>query len=200
MPELNISKRWYDPGFFRDAESLIDAVFSRKSAGAPVDLRGIIVGMDGALPRLLTADFQDLHGDGIDASGCKVSCSFSRARIGNSKFENSLFDTCRFKEAEFDHTSFDAAKFDSPTFDDAKFVQCSFVGAKITGRRLQEYGGRRFVFEGCDFRLAIFRNLQMRACVFRNCKFEGVAFSKCLMVGVRFEGEVPPDGSMVDCK
>jgi uncharacterized protein YjbI with pentapeptide repeats len=174
-------------------------VFSRKSISITSDLRGVVVGLDGAPLQLLKADFKDLQGTNVDASECRVSCSFTGARIDKSKFDVAVLDTCRFKGAKFDRTSFDEAKIDSPTLDDAEFLKCSFLRAKITGRGFQEYGGRRFVFEECDFRGAAFRNLQLRASVFRDCNFEGVTFSKCLMVGVKFEGSRPDDGSIVDC-
>lgn len=200
MAGSNSKKRWTDAEFLRQIAPVLSAVFIGKLTSAAVDLRGVIVGLDGALPQLLQADFQDFRGTEIDLSECKTSCAFSRAQVTKSKFIGSLFDTCRFKDAEFELCSFDKARFESPSFDDTKFRQCSFVGARVAGRRMQEYGGRRAIFERCDFRQTVFRNLQLRACVFRDCRFDGAFFTKCLMVGLKFEGERPSDQSLTDCR
>ena len=199
MTEQNILKRWSDAGFIAQVSPALEAVFSAKSTRGPVDLRGVVVGLDGALPRLLRADLQDLHAAELDASQSKFSCSFSRARIERSSFEKSRFDTCRFKETMFDATSFEGSKVDSPTLDDARFVGCLFAKSRLTGRGHREYGGRRAVFEKCDFRDVLFRNLSLRACTFRECVFEGTVFEKCILAGVKFEGTQPLPGCFIDC-
>lgn len=200
MAENDIYKRWGHPEFLQQVTSTLAAIFLEKSTNVPVDLRGVVVGLDGALPQLLHADFQNLQAAQIDASRCRVSCSFSRARIEKSRFDAAVFDTCRFKESAFDQTSFNAAKFDSPILDDAIFRGCSFQESRIVGRGLKEYGGRRIVFEKCNFQNACFCNVQLRACSFRECVWDNVVFENCILVGIKFEGTQPLDGSFVGCE
>jgi hypothetical protein len=199
MREVDIFKRWSDTQFLQMVMPALNEIFRQKSSALPADLRGIIVGLTGALPDLLHASFQEVIASGLDASACKVSCSFARARISGGRFVGSLFDTCRFKNAVFESTSFDQAKLDSPSLDDAMFRSRSFENSRIAGRGYREYGGRRMSFEKCNFRNVRFRNLQMRACSFRECLWDGAVFEKCIMVGVKFEGSKPPDGTLVDC-
>lgn len=200
MAQREVVRRWLDSDFLRQIEPALSMVFVNKTVAEPLDVRGITIGLDGAPPNFVNADFQDLVATNLDASSCRVSCAFNRARISNSRFESGEFDTCRFKSAHFDLTVFDAAKLDSPVLDDAAFTRCSFVGTRIQGRRIQEFGGRRVTFDQCDFRDAVFRNLQLRACTFKNCGFEGVRFEKCLIVGVKFEGGRPADNSFIACE
>ena len=199
MRESNLIERWADPGFLQQIAPVLSIVFVEKTTSAAVDFRGVIIGLDGAPSQLLHADFLHFRGNEIDLSHCKASCAFNHAQFSKSKFIASMLDTCRFKDSHFDSCSFDQANFKSPTLDDSRFRDCSFVGAKITGREMQGYGGRRAIFERCDFRQAVFRNLQLRACAFRKCRFDSASFVKCIMAGVKFDGERPLDERLIDC-
>lgn len=199
MPNNDILTRWTEPGFVHEVTPILNAIFRQKAALHSTDLRGIVVGLTGALPDLLHASFQGVAATDLDASLCRLSCDFVRAKVYGSKFEGGQFDTCSFKNAVFESTVFNRAKIDNPTFDDAVFRGCSFDGARIAGRGYREYGGRRMVFEKCSFRDVRIRNLQLRACSFRECVWDGAIIEKCIMVGVKFEGAAPPESSLVGC-
>lgn len=200
MAKSHLTARWSDPEFLQEVGPTLESIFVNKALAGAVDIRGITIGLDGEPPGLRYPSFQALAAQNINASECRVSCSFGSAKLFDSNFDKSKFDTCWFKEAYFERTTFDDAKIDSPTLDDAKFIHCSFSGARIHGRRIQEYGGRRVVFEDCDFRDMLFRNVQLRACRFLNCNFEGTRFEKCLIVGVKFEGSSPAPSAFVGCE
>ena len=191
--------RWGDADFVRGVLPSLQKLFLAKSPIADVDVRGITVGLDGALSELVDADFQDTRVTALSASFGKFSCSFSRAQIATSQFESCAFDTCRFKSSRFTLSSFERATFDNPTLDDAHFLQCGFSAARITGRRTREYGGRRVLFEKCDFSNTEFRSLQLRACSFRDCVWTGTQFVACLLSGTKFEGSAPPHERFRDC-
>jgi uncharacterized protein YjbI with pentapeptide repeats len=199
MTEHFLRDRWKEPEFVRSIGSLLEDIFRNKNSQVPADLRGLVVGLDGALPGLSEASFQDTTIAGLDASSGKFSCDFVRAKIQGSRFVKVRFDTCWSKGALFEGVTFDQARFESPTFDDAVFRGCSFLEARITGRGYREYGGRRAVFENCDFSNTVFRNLQFRACQFRRCAWEGTTFTKCLIVGSKFEETSPSESSFIDC-
>lgn len=199
MEALDARVRWLDQKHLAAAMPVLTAVFVSKKFHGQADLRAITVALDGGPSLLHQANFQDSDLDGLDASEAKMSCSFSRATINRSIFDRALFDTCRFKASRFSACTFVGSKIDSPTLDDAFFLSCSFQGARITGRGTHEYGGRRMVFDGCNFDGTVFQNLQIRACTFRNCSFSGAMFKRCLLTGVKFEGGEPDPANLVAC-
>jgi uncharacterized protein YjbI with pentapeptide repeats len=199
MEDSEYSKRWSDPKFLSRMGKVFTSIFVSRTPVEGADLRGLIVGLDGAPSALLAADFQDVNLENVDLSYSSLSCAFSRACIQESKFCKAVFDTCRLKGARFRSCVFVSARFDGPTLDDSVFLDCSFTQANLVGRGLNEYGGRRVVFERCDFKKSLLENLQLRACVFRDCSFETTTFRKCLMVGVKFEGTMPAENSFVSC-
>ncbi len=190
-------ERWLNPNFLSKIEESLKSIFVLNEPNKDLDLRGLIVGLDGAPAALLSVGLVDSRLKNINFSQARFGCPFGGAHIEDSNFDNSFFDTCRFKSANFTSCSFSKARIDSPTFDDAVFLNCSFSDAKITSRGFNEYGGRRTVFERCNFDRAKLENLQLRACTFRECSFEQTIFKKCLMVGVKFEGQTPSDDCFV---
>src|SRR5712691_7602312 len=103
MESAEYSMRWSDPNFLSATENSLRSLFVMRKAVQNLDLRGVVVGLDGALAPLLNADFQDTNLQNVDLSHGKFSCAFSRASFQQSGFQESLFDTCRFKSARF-HT------------------------------------------------------------------------------------------------
>jgi uncharacterized protein YjbI with pentapeptide repeats len=198
--ELELRKRWRNEQFRADHQSHLDALLVHKRLEGKIDLRGLVVGLDGGSSSLIHADFQNAVIDGLDLSQGAFSCGFRATAATNCCFAQTFFDTCRFKGARFSRCSFDSAQFDSPTFDDAQFVACSFEQTRFYGRGMMEYGGRRITFEDCVFKSALFENLQLRACRFRNCIFENVAFKRCILPGTRFEGREPEPSAFAGCQ
>jgi len=110
-----------------------------------------VVGLDGALPGLVGADLQGVHLRGVDFSFARLSCSMVRGCFDGCLFHSAIFDTCRMTAARFVESWFDEATLDSPWMDDAVFHRCSFAGGRLSGRGMREFGGRRALFEDCDF-------------------------------------------------
>jgi uncharacterized protein YjbI with pentapeptide repeats len=191
-------KRWSDPQFASGMEDVFRSMFVLRNPARDLDLRGLVVGLDGALPSV--TGLSGLRLENVDLSEARLSCSLSKAHIQGTKLARAYFDTCYFKGAKFVSCDFGMVRFDSPTLDDATFLDCSFREAKMTGRGSREYGGRRFVFERCDFNGAVLRNVQLRAGVFRECSFHGTVFKKGLLVAVKFEGGAPAEESFVGCE
>lgn len=162
MSRSEFSRRWSDSSFVEASAGLLSRVFAEKTAVVDADLRGIVVGLDGAMPAILHSDFQGVEFRQVDASFGKFSCSFGRGVFRDCRFDSATFDTCRFKNAKVFGCSFEKAQFESPILDDAEFVDCSFLSAVIRGRGYNEYGGRRVRFERCRFQGSRFQNLQLR--------------------------------------
>lgn len=192
-----LSKRWSESKHLSEMTEMLKAIFLARTPVHDVDLRGIVIGMDGTPEILSKADFQDTRLRNADLSHGRYSCAFSRAFVEEGVFVQAVFDTCRLKEAHFVSCTFDEALLNSSTLNDAIFTECSFIRTKIKGRGSNEYGGKRAVFDRCDFTEALLQNLQFRACTFRQCIFDGAIFKKCLMVGVKFEGEEPAQESFI---
>ncbi len=188
MSRSEFSRRWSNSSFVEASTELLSRVFAEKTAVVDADLRGIVVGLDGAIPALLHSDFQGVEFRQVDASFGKFSCSFGRGVFTECPFDSAAFDTCRFKDARFFGCSFEKAQFESPVLDDAQFVDCSFLGAVLRGRGYNEYGGRRVRFERCRFPGVRFQNLQLRGAKLIDCEFGEAKFKKCLLVGVTITG------------
>jgi uncharacterized protein YjbI with pentapeptide repeats len=197
---MSIEERWSDPAFLSQMGETLNSLFQLKKPPQNLDLRGIIVNLDGAPPSLCYVGFADLALEKADASGGRFSCPFANARISETSFNRTFFDTCWLQKAQFRRCTFDQACLDSCMFNDALFTDCSFVDAKVKGRGFNEYGGRRAVFERCNFTGTLFQNLQLRACSFRDCVFEKAIFKKCIAVGLKFEGSSPAETSFVSCQ
>jgi len=194
-----LQDRWRDAEFVASVRPTLDDVFVRKTASATVDLRGVVVGLDGALPGLVGADLQGVHLRGVDFSFARLSCSMVRGCFDGCLFHSAIFDTCRMTAARFVESWFDEATLDSPWMDDAVFHRCSFAGGRLSGRGMREFGGRRALFEDCDFTGAKLKNMAFRACRFINCRFEGAVFVRCMLVGVKFENGSPARGALSGC-
>jgi uncharacterized protein YjbI with pentapeptide repeats len=196
----NVLQRWRDPQFVAEIGPLVRALLLGRGLPANTDLRGIVVGLDGAWPELLHTGFAGANLAEIDASYGSFSCSFAQAKVTKCRFDEAVFDTCRFQKADFTECSFIQANLDSPSLDDAIFRQCRFEDARITGRRIKEYGGRRVSFINCIFKNAVIQNVQFRATTFQNCTFEVTQFRKCFMAGVKFQGGVPITEAFQNCE
>ncbi len=199
MSVNDLKRRWRDPAFIEKVAPVLNSIFVEKTLVKNADLRGIPIGVDDSPEPLAHASFIRVALDGADASESSLSCSFHEGSLRNVRFSRARFDTCIFGKASFDKCIFDSSFIDSPFLADATFQHCSFIGAKITARGLQEYGGRRVVFEHCDFSQAVLQNLQLRACAFRECVFHAIQIRNCLLVGVKFEGEKPLPQSFENC-
>ncbi|NQT12900.1 MAG: pentapeptide repeat-containing protein [Planctomycetes bacterium] len=200
MTRSELSRRWSDSSFVEGSSALLNEVFVEKTAVVNADLRGIIVGLDGAMPALLHSDFQDVDVRELDASFGEFSCSFVRGVFRDCRFDGVKFDTCRFKDAKFYGCSLERARLESPVLDDAEFVDCLLPGAAIRGRGCNEYGGRRVRFERCRFQGSRFQNLQLRGTRFIDCVFDGAGFKKCLLAGVTITGSGLTREQLEDCE
>ena len=200
MSRSEFSKRWADSSFVEASASLLNRVFAEKTAVINVDLRGIVVGLDDAMPALVRSDFQDVEFQEVDLSFGKFSCAFSRGVFKDCHFDGVDFDTCRFKDAKFFGCSFEKVQLESPILDDAEFVDCVFLGTVIRGRGYNEYGGRRVRFERCRFQGSRFQNLQLRGAKFIDCEFGEARFKKCLLAGVSITGSGLAVEQLDDCE
>jgi len=199
MSEDQFKRRWFSDQFRAENQTRLDSLFVRKSLQGKIDLRGLVVGLDGALPSLVHADLTGALVEGVDLSHSAFSCPFRAVRANNCTFAQCLFDTCWFKGAKFDHCTFDSASLESPILDDSQFQACSFERTRIFGKGSKEYGGRRVIFERCIFRSALFQNLQLRACRFNDCIFQDTIFKKSILAGTKFEGGEPERSAFVNC-
>ena len=199
MANAEFSKRWSEPSFLAEREGVFNSLFVSRNPVHVADLRGLVVGLDGAPASLYFVNFTDARIESADFSWARFSCGFWKAQVDGTRFAEADFDTCNFKDARLANCDFESARVDSPTFDDAVFLRCAFTGAVIQGRGITEYGGRRTVFEQCDFTKTLFQNLQFRACIFRQCNFRETLFKRCLMVGVKFEGGAPNEDGFISC-
>lgn len=200
MNKLQAAQRWGDDAFLNEVRGALYAVFVDKRCEEAVDLRGIVVGLDGAIDPLINANLQDTVLAGPDLSYARLSCSLNGANVRETQFRKAMFDTCRFMGARFERCSFEGARLNSPTLDDAAFLDCTFDKGQIRGRGWNEYGGRRILFEGCTFRGTVFQNLQLRACKFRRCAFHNTTFKKCILAGVSFVESSPNAATFVECE
>jgi uncharacterized protein YjbI with pentapeptide repeats len=200
MNRNQFEARWADSHFLEQATDCLRSVFVEKTLDANADMRGLVVGLDGAIESLIHSDLQDAAISHVDLSFSRFSCPFSRCDCREVNFGESKFDTCRFKSSQFHNCLFRKAKMDSPILDDAGFLACSFDEAQIRGRGWNEYGGKRVVFENCRFDHCVFRNLQLRACKFIGCSFDRTAFRKCLISGASFSGMAPDLAAFEDCE
>lgn len=199
MKEKSDADRWLSPEYLKDQLPTLEALFVRKERVVGANLKGIPVSFGECPISLVSANFINAVLEDSDASHAAMSCSFGRALLTRVNFAATFFDTCNFYHASFVGCRFDACKFDSPFLDDARFVQCTFRGAKWVSRQMQAFGGRRVVFEECDFGEVLFDRLQFRACKFRTCSFGGTRFRRCLLKGVKFEGEAPLPEAFENC-
>lgn len=200
MKKKEIINRWKSSDFIDQVRPLLENVFSHKKLEGPADLAGIILGLDGQLPMFSKSDFQDVEIFDTNLRNARFSCAFSRGFFSSVCFSDTMFDTCRFPHANFKQCDFTNAKLNSPSLDDTVFESCKFTNTSFKGRGLREYGGRRCIFEKCNFEQSIFNNLQFRATRFVNCQFKDVAFTKCSLINVKFVGEIPSDDCFTSCE
>jgi len=196
----HLKNRWKHSSFILEVKDSINKIFFLKESDQPVDLRGIVVGLDGAIPELLNADFRTAKLSGQVFGYSKFSCSFNHGHFSSVDFSLSYFDTCDFIKSIFLECSFAQSKISSPTLDDAIFQNCTFHSAKISGRGFTEYGGRRTTFKNCVFNNCTFKNLEIRGCKFIDCNFDGVLFDTCIITGTSFLGSTAPPSAFSRCE
>jgi uncharacterized protein YjbI with pentapeptide repeats len=199
MNSKQLVGRWQDSVFFASARACIEQFVVDKRPSTGLDLRGLVLGLDGEMELLRHRDFQDTSLEDSDISFGKFSCAFSRCRWSTVKLDSVKLDTCRFKDGSFEKCEFIKARMDSPVLDDCSFTDCVFEGTTIAGRGFNEYGGKRITFVRCRFVRTILKNLQIRASRFIDCEFTESSFSKCLLFGTGFSGSVPLIDSFVEC-
>lgn len=192
--------RWKNDSFTLQVKESIKPIFADKVLHQQADLRGIIVGLDGAIPELIHANFCDVNLSGQLLNHSMLSCSFSDGIFSRVDFGSSHFDTCRLLRSRFHECSFNCALLNSPTFDDALFEGRTFHGAKISGRGFTEYGGRRATFKTCGLNNCLFKNVQIRGCKFIDCDFQATSFDNCIITGTSFLGSAPPSAAFSDCE
>lgn len=192
--------RWQDSDFTANARAYLNRLILEKQPCAGLDLRGLVVGLDGELELLKHHDFQDTSLRDSDLSFGKPSCAFSRCRWASVKLESVTFDTCRFKDCNFEKCEIIKTRIDSPVLDDCSFTDCVFDDTTITGRGFNEYGGKRVAFVRCRFASTCFKNLQIRASRFVDCEFIDSSFSKCLLSGTSFSGPASSVASFAECE
>lgn len=192
--------RWSSGDYFRSVEAVLTSIRTSRAYSGAVDLRGLIVGLDGQIPEVDLLDFQNVRLQGVDLSSAQFSCSFTQAEAIECRFEGATFDTCRMKAARFRTSSFRSATLLAPVLDDAVFDTCCLSMSVFRGRGGKAYGGRRVEFLGCDFRGARFLGVELRACRFIGCSFEGTRFQRCVLAGTKFEGARPVDDQFEECE
>lgn len=187
MKPKELTNRWNSDEFLRKNHTELSALLLQKSRAVDLDIRGLILGLDGQPEVFKNGDLIEAKAIGLNADYCAFAVNFSGSDISKSTFRHAKFDTCRMIRCKFNDVAFDSARLNSPTLDDAEIRGCSFVKTKIHGRRIQSYGGRRIIFEDCDFSECVFKNLKFIATRFKNCKFDGAIFEICSLAGVKFE-------------
>ena len=194
------TRRWKDPHFLEGVLPILEAAFDRKELLSGADLKGASIGTGVNFPpTLLYANLFNARLEDSDFSEAKISTNFVSAQLARINFDRTAFDTCNFARSSLRQCTFRECNIDSPDLDDAKIIQCSFDRAVISSRRLHEYGGRRVLFDECDFQNTAFKRLQFRACTFRNCNFEGARFKWCHLVAIKFEGKSPDPIAFENC-
>lgn len=191
MNTEEILDRWKEIEFLKSVGPSLEKVFVQKRVREYTDLQGIIVGLDGAIDRLATADFQEAALENVDLSFGRISCSLIGGQFQDCRFEETLFDTCQLTSAKMIRCDFNKAKLHSPWLNDTNFEECNFSDTVMIGRGCKEYGGRRTLFQRCQFSRVVIQNLAFRACRFVSCSFEKVVFQKSLLVSVTFEDGGP---------
>jgi uncharacterized protein YjbI with pentapeptide repeats len=191
MSRKQFSARWLDDAFIESNSPLLRELVLNKQSSNGLDLRGLVVGLDGQIEMLKDCDFQETLLRDSDLSFGNFSCPFSRCQWIGIKLESVKFDTCRFKDASFKKREFLETYFRSPVLDDCLFTDCAFEGVEFSGRGFNEYGGKRVSFVGCRFSNTSFSNLQLRASRFMESGFTKTAFSRCVLTGSSFFGDVP---------
>jgi len=199
MKKSELETRWSDPEYLAGIEEQLTAIFENRSLEYSVDLRGMIVGLDGALKRLEFTSFEHSKISLVDFGNSRVACSFRHAEFKDVSFAESLFDTCNMISANFSRCNFRFAKIYAPILNDAVFDNCVFSEALLKGRGLKEYGGRRTVFQSCNFRDARLKSLEFRASRFVDCQLDGAVFEKCDLRGVKFEGSSIDSSQLIGC-
>lgn len=200
MNSKNLVNRWQDLGFVANASTCLEQLMVNKLPSSGLDLRGVVVGLQGQVQQVRDHDFYETLLKDSDLSFGKFSCSFSQCRWTSVMLEGGEFDTCDFRASNFENCSLVKARIDSPTFDDCIFTECVFDDAIISGRGFNEYGGRRVLFVRCRFTRTTFKNLQFRACRFIDCEYSESSFRRCLLAGTQFNGAAPSSNSFVECE
>jgi uncharacterized protein YjbI with pentapeptide repeats len=200
MSRKQFSARWLDDVFVETTSPLLRDLVLNKQPSNGLDLRGLVVGLDGEISMLMHRDFQETVLRDSDLSFGKFSCPFSHCQWSGVRLESVKFDTCRFKGASFTKCDFLQSQIRSPVLDDCLFTDCIFDGVEFSGRGAREYGGKRINFVRCRFLNTSFRNLQLRAGRFMECDFSKTLFDDCILTGSSFCGSVPSIDEFKTCE
>lgn len=193
MKRQDTERRWQNPEFLASAMPVLSAVFDVGRFRGPADLRGLIVGLDGApsflnFKGLIRADLTD-----IDFSFSKMAVNFTEGTFLRLNFTQAKFDRALMSKASWNGSIFDSANICIDA-DDAVFVGCSFRKTKIRGVAWQ-YGGRRTRFVKCDFTGASFIKTKFLACRFDECILDDVDFGDSDFRGAQINGQQVEIGS-----
>lgn len=199
MKKSDLRARWSNNEYLAAVQPTLVALFDEKVLRSEADLRGMTVGLDGAIKPLEFASFDQATVEFVNLSLSRLSCSFGKCDFRQVVLDDSVFDTCNFSGSRFSDCSFRSTRLTAPTMDDALFLSSDFSEARFIGRRSREYGGRRTVFDGCSFRGTQLKALELRACRFINCRFDGALFERCDLRGVNFENCGTHEDQFVEC-
>jgi uncharacterized protein YjbI with pentapeptide repeats len=183
-----IVERWRTPGFIKDIEGTLRMLLVDRSLAGPADLRGMVVGLDGAIADLEFVSFEQCTISQVDFAYSRFSCSFARSLFENNSFTSCTFDTCNMSKARFTACEYHSARFLAPTMNDTEYEACDFTDSRVEGRGTKGYGGRRAEFHCCNFNKVTLRNIELRACMFVKCTFEGALFENCDLRGLKIKG------------
>ncbi len=200
MSRKQFSDRWLDNFFVENNGPHLRELLINKQPSNGLDLRGLVIGLDGEIPILKHCDFQETLLRDSDLSFGKFSCSFSRCQWNGVRLESARFDTCRFKDASSTKCEFLNSQIRSPVLDDGLFTDCTFDGVEFSGRGFNQYGGKRINFVRCRFSNTNFSNLQLRASRFLECEFTKTLFADCILTGSSFCGSFPSFDEFKACE
>jgi uncharacterized protein YjbI with pentapeptide repeats len=179
-----------DPDYQEEKRPFLDMLLGSRKLVGPVDLTGIIIGEQGPVSDLWSANLYM-----ADVEGCNLSYSLISGSMSEARFTNVMFFHAEFKQALMHRTVFEVCNFENAKFlasaNDAQFIKCHMVGCAFKGRGIQEWGGRRTIFQDCDLRRSAFKGCEFRSSKFINCLFDQSVFDGCDLRGAKFEGSTP---------
>ncbi len=199
MNKADFIKRWSDPTYLSSVKNNLFEITDNRFLEGPAELRGLIVGLNGALEEYESLSFEHATIRLIDFTYSKFSCSFSHSRLEELDFSDCLFDTCNMIGTHSSKCHFRSTRISAPTMNDAVFENCDFSNSTLKGRGFYEYGGRRAIFSKCNFRGAKIKSLEFRASKFIQCLFEETIFEKCDLRGAKFEGNIVNADQLARC-
>jgi uncharacterized protein YjbI with pentapeptide repeats len=191
MKPADLRSRWKESAFLAEVSERITQLLTTRELQGPFDLRGIVVGAEGAIPELLATNLYRTKLSRVDLAHSHIEGSMSEATFDHVNFNDSKLMHVLAAKTIFRSCSLENAKLRLQA-NDASFEFCNLRRVQCTGpASLQEWGARRAKFANCDLSGAIFRRVEFRASSFENCSFSGAVFEHCDLRGTKFLGESP---------